>query len=151
MATLDQLDKQILSIISKDARIAYLEVARICKVSGAAVHQRIQRLTKLGVIKGSEFILNPSEVGYDTCAFVGIYLKQPSDFDRVMAQLEEIPEIVECHVTTGGYDMFVKLYGRNNAHLMEIIKDKIRPLDLQRTETIISFSEAFKRQMVIPE
>ncbi|MBO4907098.1 MAG: Lrp/AsnC ligand binding domain-containing protein [Bacteroidaceae bacterium] len=151
MATLDQLDKQILSIISKDARIAFLEVARICKVSGAAVHQRIQRLTKLGVIKGSEFILNPSEVGYDTCAFVGIYLKQPSDFDRVMEQLQEIPEIVECHVTTGGYDMFIKLYGRNNAHLMEIIKDKIRPLDLQRTETIISFNEVFKRQMVIPE
>ena len=151
MAHLDQLDKQILSIISKDARVAFLEVARICKVSGAAIHQRIQRLVNLGVIKGSEFVLNPSEIGYDTCAFVGIYLKQASDFDRVMAQLQEIPEIVECHVTTGGYDMFVKLYGRNNAHLMEILKDKIRPLDLQRTETIISFNEAFKRQMLIPE
>ncbi len=150
MAHLDQLDKQILSLISKDARIAFLEVARICNVSGAAIHQRIQRLSNMGVIKGSEFILNPAEVGYDTCAFVGIYLKQPSDFDRVMAGLEFIPEIVECHVTTGGYDMFIKLYGRNNAHLMEIIKDKIRPLDLQRTETIISFHEAFKRQMPIP-
>lgn len=151
MSHLDQLDKKILKLISKDARIAFLEVARLCNVSGAAIHQRIQRLTNLGVITGSEFILNPSEVGYDTCAFVGIYLKQPSDFDRVLAQLEEIPEIVECHVTTGGYDMFIKLYGRNNAHLMEIIKDKIRPLDLQRTETIISFNEAFKRQMPIPE
>lgn len=151
MAHLDELDKKILQLISKDARIAFLEVARLCNVSGAAIHQRIQRLTSMGVIKGSEFILNPSEVGYDTCAFVGIYLKEPSDFDRVMAQLEQIPEIVECHVTTGGYDMFIKLYGRNNAHLMEIIKDKIRPIDLQRTETIISFHEAFKRQMPIPE
>ena len=148
---LDSLDKKILKIIAEDARIAFLEVARLCNVSGAAIHQRINRLFKLGVLKGSQFVLNPNKIGYDTCAFVGIYLKEPSDFDRVMAELREIPEVVECHVTTGGYDIFVKLYARNNAHLMEIIQDKLRPLGLQRTESIISFHEAFNRQMPIPD
>jgi len=147
---IDQLDEKILSLIASDARKPFLEVARLCNVSGAAIHQRIQRLFKLGVLKGSQFVLNPGKIGYDTCAFVGIYLKEPSDFDRVMEGLREIPEVVECHVTTGGYDIFVKLYARNNAHMMDIIKNKLRPLGLQRTDSIISFHEAFTRQMPIP-
>ena len=128
--TIDQLDQQILELIASDARKPFLEVARQCGVSGAAIHQRIQRLFKLGILKGSQFILDPGKIGYDTCAYVGIYLKEPSDFDRVMEEITKIPEVVECHVTTGGYDMFVKLYARNNAHLMEIIQDKLRPLGL---------------------
>lgn len=149
--TIDQLDQQILQLIAGDARKPFLEVARQCGVSGAAIHQRIQRLFKLGILKGSQFVLDPGKIGYDTCAFVGIYLKEPSDFDRVMDEITKIPEVVECHVTTGGYDMFVKLYARNNAHLMQIIQDKLRPLGLQRTESIISFHEAFLRQMPIPK
>ena len=149
--TIDQLDQQILELIASDARKPFLEVARQCGVSGAAIHQRIQRLFKLGILKGSQFILDPGKIGYDTCAYVGIYLKEPSDFDRVMEEIKKIPEVVECHVTTGGYDMFVKLYARNNAHLMEIIQDKLLPLGLQRTESIISFHEAFIRQMPIPQ
>ena len=147
---LDSLDHQILGLIANDARKPFLEVARQCGVSGAAVHQRIQRLFKLGVLKGSQFVLDPTRIGYDSCAYVGIYLKEPSDFDRVMEELTKIPEVVECHVTTGNYDIFVKLYARNNAHMMEIIKNKLRPLGLQRTDSIISFHEAFTRQMPIP-
>ena len=149
LANIDQLDKNILSLIANDARKPFLEVARQCDVSGAAIHQRIQRLFKLGVLKGSQFVLDPAKVGYGTCAFLGIYLKDPSDFDRVMEQLKEIPEVVEAYVTTGGYDMFIKIYAHDNAHLMEIIKDKIRPLGLQRTESMISFHEAFSRQLPI--
>ena len=148
--TLDSLDQQILSMIAEDARVPFLEVARQCHVSGAAIHQRIQRLVRLGVIQGSQFVLNPLALGYDTCAFVGIYLKDPSDFDRVLEELSKIPEVVECHYTTGGYDMFVKIYARSNHHMLSIIHDKLQPLGLQRTETIISFNEAIRRQLPVP-
>ncbi len=147
---LDTLDEKILNLIASDARIPFLEIARQCNLSGAAIHQRIQRLHKLGVLKETRYILNPSAIGYDTCAFVGIYLKEASDFERVLPELYKIPEIVECYITTGGYDMFVKIYARNNAHLMEILQDKLRPLGLQRTESIITFREEFSRQMPIP-
>lgn len=80
---------------------------------------------------------------------MGLFLKDPSDFDRVVAALEQIPEVVECHYTTGDYDMFIKIYARNNNHMLSIIHDKLQPLGLQRTETIISFHEAFSRQMPI--
>lgn len=148
---LDSLDRKILGMVANDARIAFLEVARECGVSGAAIHQRIQKLTSLGVLKGSQFVLDPESVGYSTCAFVGLFLKDPSDFDRVVEELVRIPEIVECHYTTGNYDIFVKLYARDNHHLLSIIHDQLQPIGIQRSETIISFNEAFNRQMPIPE
>ena len=147
---LDSLDEQILKMIASNARIPFLEVARECGVSGAASHQRIQKLTNLGVLKGSEFVLDPETIGYETCAYMGLFLKHPEDFRSVFEQLKEIPEIVECHYTTGQYDMFVKIYARNNHHLLSIIHDKLQPLGLSRSETVISFHEAFRRQMPIP-
>ncbi len=146
---LDSLDEQILKLIASNARIPFLEVARLCNVSGAAIHQRIQKLTGYGILKGSEYVIDPEKIGYETCAYIGIYLKDPASFDRVLKALEEIPEVVECHFTTGKYDMFIKLYAHNNHHLLSIIHDKLQPLGLSRTETLISFHEAIKRQMPI--
>lgn len=150
VTNIDALDEQILKMIAGNARIPFLEVARACHVSGAAIHQRIQKLVQQGVIKGSQFIFDPEALGYETCAFVGLFLKDPSDFDRVVAELHKIPEVVECHYTTGTYDMFIKIYARNNHHMLSIIHDKPQPLGLQRSETIISFNEAIKRQLPVP-
>ena len=148
---LDALDIQILRMVANNARIPYLEVARECNVSGAAIHQRIQKMMSLGVLSGSEFKLNHTKIGLETCAFVGLYLKEPSEFDRVVEALEQIPEVVECHYTTGKYDLFIKMYVKGNAELKDVIHDKLLPLGLARTETLISFNEVFRRQMPIPD
>ncbi len=146
---LDSLDKKILRLIAEDARIPFLEVARSCNVSGAAIHQRIQKLNSLGVLKGSRFIIDPEKIGYETCAYIGLNLRNPEDFDKAVEALRNIPEVVECHYTTGGYDMFIKIYAFNNHHLLNIIHDRLQPLGLSRSETIISFNSAFDRQLPI--
>ena len=146
---LDSLDKKILHLIAEDARIPFLEVARVCNVSGAAIHQRIQKLTNLGILKGSQFIIDPEKVGYETCAYIGLYLKNPENFDSVVEALKKIPEVVECHYTTGGFDMFIKIYAVNNHHLLNIIHDKLQPLGLSRSESIISFNAAINHQLPI--
>ncbi len=146
---LDELDKKMLNLIAADARIPFLEIARKCNVSGAAIHQRMQKLQQMGIIKGSQYVFEPEKVGNGTCAFVGILLRDPSDSDRVLAGLMKIPEIVECHYTTGNYDMFVKIYAHDNAHLLSIIHDKLQPIGIQRSETMISFHEPIHRQMPI--
>jgi Lrp/AsnC family transcriptional regulator for asnA, asnC and gidA len=147
---IDSLDKKILSMITHNARIPFLEVARECKVSGAAIHQRIQRLMNMGVIKGSEFIINPSKIGYHTCAFMGIFLKKASLFDNVVKMLEEIPEVVECHYTTGEYAMFIKIFAKSNEHLKRILHDRLQNIPgISSTETIISLDESIKRQLPI--
>ena len=135
---LDSLDKKILHLIAADARIPFLEVARVCNVSGAAIH-----------LKGSQFIIDPEKIGYETCAYIGLFLKDPANFDNVVEGLRKIPEVVECHYTTGGFDMFIKIYAFNNHHLMSIIHDKLQPLGLSRSETVISFNAAIDRQLPI--
>ncbi|MBQ1933007.1 MAG: Lrp/AsnC ligand binding domain-containing protein [Muribaculaceae bacterium] len=146
---LDALDTKILQMLANNARRPFLEIARECNVSGAAIHQRVQKLTSMGVIKGSELLIEPSSVGYETCAFIGFFLKDPSQFSAVVEALKEIPEVVECHFTTGQYDMFIKLQARNNDHLLQIIHGKLQGLGLARTESLISFKEVFKRQLPI--
>lgn len=146
---LDKLDKRILRLIADDARIPFLEVARACNVSGAAIHQRIQKLTKIGILKGSQFIIDPEKIGYETCAYIGLNLRNPETFDSVVSELKKIPEVVECHYTTGDFDMFIKIYAVNNHHLLNIIHDKLQPLGLSRSETIISFNSAINRQLPI--
>lgn len=148
---LDSLDYKILQMLSANARKPYLEIARECNVSGAAIHQRIQKLVNMGVLLGSESLVNPSAVGYDTCAYIGFFLKDPSQFDKVIEQLKKIPEVIECHITTGQYDMFIKLYAKNNSDLMSIIHGKLQNLGLARTESLISFKEVFKRNIPIIE
>lgn len=147
---IDNLDRQILDIISKNARVPYLEVARECGVSGAAIHQRVQRLIKIGVIKGSEFKVDPVLVGFKTCAYIGIFLEHPGHFREVVKKLKDIPEIIECHYTTGNYSLFIKVYTRDNEHLKEILTDKIQNIpSIVRTETLISLEESINRQIPV--
>lgn len=146
---IDRLDKKILQMISQNARIPFLEVARECNVSGAAIHQRVQKLINIGVIKGSEFIIDTYKIGYQTCAYVGITIKDMSYFKSVIESLKNIPEVVECHSTTGRYTMFVKIYAKDNRHLMNIIVEKITPIaGIGNTETfLVSLDEIFNRQI----
>lgn len=150
---IDRLDKKILQLISQDARIPFLEVARECNVSGAAIHQRIQKLRNTGIIKGSEFVIDTYKVGFQTCAYIGITLREANSFKHVVAELKKIPEIVECHYATGKYSMFVKIYARDNKHLLQIILDRMTPITgIAHTETFqISMDEVFRRQLSVFE
>jgi len=147
---LDELDQKILKLITKNARIPFLEVARECGVSGAAIHQRVQRLLNIGVVTGSEFIISPEKLGYNTCAFMGIYLEKASFHKEVVTQLLLIPEIVECHYTTGQYAIFVKIMTKTNKHLKQIIDDEFQKIvGIARTETFMSLELEFSRQAPI--
>ena len=146
---IDHLDKKILKLISQNARIPFLEVARECNVSGAAIHQRVQKLINLGVIKGSQFVIDTYKIGYQTCAYIGINIKDMSLFNDVIAKIRAIPEIVECHYTTGKYAVLVKVYAKDNKHLLNIILDRITSIEgVGNTETFqMSLDEIFNRQL----
>lgn len=147
---IDELDCKILKLITANARIPFLEVARECGVSGAAIHQRVQRLSNLGVVTGSEFIVSPQKLGYNTCAYMGIYLEKARYDKKVVKQLKEIPEIIECHHTTGQYAIFIKIQTKTNKHLKKVIDTAFQDIDgISRTETFISLGEEFKRQIPI--
>ena len=145
---LDAIDRKILKFLIKNARMPFLEIARECGISGAAIHQRIRKLDESGVILGSRLIVDPKTLGFDVCAYIGIRLQDPQYLDATVEQLKQIPEIVECHFITGTYNVFVKLYCLDNEHLMKTIFDGIvRIQGISTTQTYISLFEAFQRQV----
>ena len=150
MEKIDSLDKKILSIRSKNARSPFKDVAAACGVSRAAIHQRVQRLIEVGVITGSGFDVNPKSLGYTTCTYVGLNLERGSMYKEVVKRLQTIPEIVECHFTTGGYTMLLKLYARDNEQLMELLNSKLQSIPgVVSTETLISLEQSIKREIPV--
>ena len=150
MEKIDNLDRQILSIIMHNARIPSKDVAVECGVSRAAIHQRIQRMIDMNVITGSGYHINPKVLGYNTCTYIGLRLERGSLYKNVVPELEKIPEVVECHFTTGPYTMLVKLYAKDNEHLMQLVNGKIQEIEgVVATETLISLDESLHREIPI--
>jgi Transcriptional regulators len=150
MEKIDNLDRQILDIITRNARIPSKDVAIECGVSRAAIHQRIQRLIDLNVIVGSGYNVNPKILGFQTCTYIGVKLEKGSMYKDVVPELEKIPEVVECHFTTGPYTMLCKLYARDNEHLMKLLNSKIQEIPgVVATETLISLEQSLKREIQI--
>ena len=150
MEKIDNLDRKILEIIMKNARIPSKDVALECNVSRAAIHQRIQRMIDIDVITGSGYHVDPKVLGFATCTYIGVKLERGSMYRTVVPELEKIPEVVECHFTTGPYTMLIKLYARDNQHLMELLNDKIQNIHgVTATETLISLDQSMNREIPI--
>jgi len=150
MERIDNLDRRILNIITRNARIPSKDIAIQCGVSRAAIHQRIQRLIDLKVIVGSGYKIDPKSLGYNTCTYVGVKLEKGSLYREVVSELENVPEVVECHFTTGPYSMLIKVYAKDNQHLMELLNDKIQHITgVTETETLISLEQSINRQIFI--
>ena len=150
MEKIDKLDKQIMEIISNNARIPFKDVAAVCGVSRAAIHQRVQRLIDMNVITGSGYHISPKSLGYKTCTYVGIKLEKGSMYARVVDELKHIPEVVECHYTTGPSTMRIKLYARDNEQRMDLLNRKIQGIHgVDSTETLISLDQSIKKQVPI--
>jgi len=150
MEKIDQLDRKILQIITKNARMPFKDVAEECGVSRAAIHQRVQRLIDIDVITGSGYTVNPKMLGFQMCAYIGITLERGSMYKEVVAELEKIQEIVESQYTLGSYTILIKLYAKNDEHLMELLNGKIQEIPgVATTETLTSLDQRIKRTIPI--
>ena len=147
---LDAIDKKILRFLIKNARTPFLEIARECGISGAAIHQRIKKLEDMGVIQGSRMVVDPKSLGFDVCAFISIRVSVITRQQDTVELLKKIPEIVECHYITGSYNLMVKIYCLDNEHLMRTIFDKILQVQgVSSTQTYMSLNESFRREVYV--
>lgn len=152
MEKIDNLDRKILNIIIRNARIPSKDVAIECGVSRAAVHQRIQRLIDMKVIVSSGYNINPKCLGFMTCTYIGVNLERGALYRDVVTELQKIPEIIECHYTTGPYSILIKLYAKDNEHLMRLLNDKIQMIPgVTSTETLISLDQSINRELTVIE
>lgn len=145
---IDNTDLRILALLMEDANLPYTEIGKRVFVSGGTVHVRMKKLEQMGIVKGSQLCIDPSKLGWDISAFLGVYLDKSSLYEQVASQLELIPEVVNIHYTTGIYSIFMKIVCRDTDHLREVLHDKIqRVTGIQRTETFISLEERINRSI----
>lgn len=145
---IDGIDKEILRDLMQDARKPILQISNKIGISGAAIHQRLKKLEDAGVITGSKFIVNNKVLGYKTMAFVGVYLDKASSNSEAVKELKKIPEVLECHYTTGNWSILIKIICKDNQHLMQLLNVKIQPINgVSRTETFISLEQQIERQI----
>ena len=104
---IDGIDKRILRYLMEDARRPILEIARNIGISGAAIHQRLRKLEGSGLLAGSKFVINPKALGYTTMAYIGIFLDKAMANPQAVKELEKIPEVLECHYTTGNWSILI--------------------------------------------
>lgn len=148
MHAIDELDKKILNILGKDARTSLSEIAKVCDVSTAAIHQRFKKLEESNVILGSRLILDPKLLGINTIAFVGVFFEKAGYYKKVLTQLERIPQITECSFTTGNYSLLLKICCKDNQHLMDVLSNNIQNIDgIARTETFICLENPIDRSI----
>ena len=147
---IDGIDKKILRALMDDARTPILEIARQVGISGAAIHQRLRKLEKSQLISGSKFVINPKILGYTTMAFIGIFLDKAVSNPDAVKQLKKIPEVLECHYTTGNWSILIKILCKDNEHLMHVLNKDIQTITgVSRTETFISLDQQIDRQIKI--
>ncbi len=145
---IDGIDKEILKYLMQDARKPILQIANKVGISGAAIHQRLKKLEQAEVISGSKVILNTKVLGYSTMAFVGIFLEKAANNKEAVKELKKIPEVLECHYTTGNWSILIKVICKNNEHLMQLLNKNIQTIDgVSRTETFISLEQQLERQI----
>lgn len=149
---MDEIDRKILGFLIKNARMPFLEIARECGVSGAAIHQRVKKLELNGVITGSRLLVKPQALGLNVCAYISVTLSEANKYPEVIAAFRAIPEIVECHFVTGRYSLLVKLYCYDNDHLMDILLNTIQKIPyVQSTDTQISLDNEIERQVGVQQ
>lgn len=149
---IDEVDQKILSFLVKNARMPFLEIARECGVSGAAIHQRVKKMEMLGIITGSRLLVKPQTLGLNVCAFVAVTLSEASKYPEVIEALKQMSEVVECHFITGKHSLLLKIYCFNHDHLMEVLINTIQNIPcVQQTETLISLDQAIERQVWVKD
>ncbi len=147
---IDNLDREIMQALIENARTPYTDIAQKLIVSPGTIHVRMKKLEKLGIVLGTELIIDPAKLGYDLTAFIGIFLEKSVNYKDVIPELEKIDEITEAYYTTGGYSIFVKIVCTNTTHLRTVLNEKIQAVaGIQRTETMISLEQSIRRKVVL--
>lgn len=149
---IDETDQKILGFLVKNARMPFLEIARECGVSGAAIHQRVKKMESSGIITGSRLTVKPRALGLNVCAFMAVSLAKAGSYEQVINDLKKIPAVVECHFVTGEFALLLKIYCLNHNHLMKVIINTIQNVpNVVKTQTWVSLDQAIDRQVWVKD
>jgi DNA-binding Lrp family transcriptional regulator len=133
---IDETDKELLSLLQRDSKVPYAELAKSLGISSSGVHKRIKRLVDAGVIEKFVAVLDPQLAGKKLKAFIGISTS-PGTCREVIAQLGRCPEVLEIHEVAGEHDLFVKLVTEDTRRLNDLLHEMDKIPGVSTTRTLI--------------
>ena len=139
--TIDSVDREILGYLVANARIPFAEIAKELIVSPGTIHARVRKMEERGIIKKYSIGINYVELGYRFTAYLGIFVDQTSNSEKIVEALKKIPEVTVAHLVTGQYSVFCKIRTFDTSHGKDIIYLINAIPGILRTETMISLEE----------
>ncbi|MDP2060631.1 MAG: winged helix-turn-helix transcriptional regulator [Flavobacteriaceae bacterium] len=139
---LDEVDHQILDMLIDNTRIPFTDIAKKLLISAGTVHVRVKKMEDAGIIMGSSLTLDYEKLGYSFIAYVGLFLNKTSQTQFVLQRISDIPYVTVAHVTTGKFNIFLKIRAKDTQHAKEIIYMVDDIEGVMRTETMISLEES---------
>jgi Lrp/AsnC family transcriptional regulator for asnA, asnC and gidA len=133
MFELDDLDRQILTILQVDGRASHVNIARSLGVGHTRVRDRILKMEEAGVINGYQVVLNPVKLGHTVECVVQLEVDQRLDFEELARQMLQIDEVVEVTNLTGAVDAHVRVWARDITHLRDILYNKLSTLPAHKS------------------
>jgi Lrp/AsnC family transcriptional regulator for asnA, asnC and gidA len=119
---IDERDRKILEMISRDGRVSFRRIADELKISDVAVRKRIRRLERMGIIEGFTAKINPASLGYSIISLTGIDVA-PGDIVRVARELAEKEYARSVYITAGDHSIMAEIWARDEEEFGRILKE----------------------------
>jgi len=144
-------DRQILSILQRDASLSMNELAERCSLSKTAVWRRVRDLEKKKIIRRRITLLDPEALGFGLTIYAFVRTNQHSDtwFAKFESAVASIPEILDFHRTSGDIDYLLRIVARDMRHYDETYQRLIREVDFADISSTFVM-ETFKSNTELP-
>ena len=139
---LDDIDHKILDLLVENTRIPYTDIAKKLLISAGTVHIRVKKMEEMGIILGSSLIIDWKKIGYTFTAYVGLLINNSSQIKYIIERLKKIPNITVAHVTSGRFNIYLKIRAKSTTHAKNIIFSLDEIEGVYRTESMISLEES---------
>jgi len=147
---IDDVDRKILKELIKDGRMSFLEIAKKLVVSGGTIHQRVNKMKAIGIIKGFMPILDKEKLGLTVSVIVGVNLKNAKDCGVVLEKLNRFSEVVEAHYTTGTYALIIKVTTGSMPEFHSFLIDRLQAIsEIQSTESFVCLSTPIEKNIKV--
>jgi DNA-binding Lrp family transcriptional regulator len=120
-STLDAIDSKIVGMLAEDARLSTRAIARAVGMSPTGVSERLDRLHNRGVIRGYHADIDPSALGWDVEAIIGITTQQGEILQSLVSHLMTLPEVITAYIVTGRWDILLSVRARSNQALRDFV------------------------------
>ena len=142
---MEEINRRIVSLLSRDGRMSFTELARQTGLSVSAAQQRVRRLERRGVIKGYAALVNPDDAGLPLTAFISIKPFDPAAPDDAPSRLAHLPAIEACHSVAGEENYILKVRVASPAALEDLLQE-IRAAASVSTRTTIVLSTPYENR-----